>query len=136
MKPMNHKLITLTIGFLMCALVSFGQDSIPKKTEIKRLTESDFVAGETYVIDTIIDGNNFFKKGLNIKPEMDSIQNRKLLDHPHASEIDEKWLEELYSNVLFDSIYESVTTLKYDPVDYPELTTDTLKARLKRLNDT
>ncbi|TXE19112.1 LysM peptidoglycan-binding domain-containing protein [Psychroserpens burtonensis] len=131
---MNHKLITLTIGCLVCAFISFGQDSIPKKKEIKRLTEADFVAGETYVIDTIIDGKNFFKKGLNIKPELDSIQNRKLLDHPHAAEIDEKWLEELYSNVLFDSIYESVTTLKYDPVDYPELTTDTLKARLKRLN--
>jgi membrane-bound lytic murein transglycosylase D len=131
---MNHKLITLTIGCLVCVFVSFGQDSIPKKKEIKRLTKVDFVAGETYVIDTIIEGKNFFKKGLNIQPELDSIQNRELLDHPHAAEIDEKWLEELYSNVLFDSIYESVTTLKYDPVDYPELTTDTLKARLKRLN--
>lgn len=134
MKPMNYKHITLTIGFLLCALVSFGQDSIPKKKEIKRLTEADFVEGETYVVDTIIDGKNFFKKSINIKPQIDSIQNQKLKDHPFAAEIDEKWLEELYSNVLFDSIYESVTTLKYDPVDYPELSTDTLKARLERLN--
>jgi len=134
MKPMNQKLITFSIGFLFCALVSFGQDSIPKKIDIKRVTDTEFVEGETYVIDTIIDGKNFFRKSINIKPEIDSIQNRKLEDHPHAAEIDEKWLEELYSNVLFDSIYESVTTLTYEPVDYPELSTDTLKARLQRLN--
>lgn len=131
---MNHKLITITIGCLLGALVSFGQDSIPKKTDIKRLTDIDFIEGETYVIDTIIDGKNFFKKRTHIKLELDSIQNRKLEDHPYAAEIDEKWLEELYSTVLFDSIYESVKTLKYDAVDYPELTTDTLKARLQRLN--
>jgi membrane-bound lytic murein transglycosylase D len=131
---MNHKLITITIGCLLYALVSFGQDSIPKKTDIKRLIETDFIEGETYVIDTIISGKSFFKKSINIKPELDSIQNRKLKDLPRAAEIDEKWLEELYSNVLFDSIYESVTTLTYEPVDYPELTTDTLKARLQRLN--
>ncbi len=134
MKPMNYKLITLTISLLLCAFMSFGQDSIPKNKEIKRLTEADFVEGETYIIDTIIDGKNYFKKGLNIKPKLDSLQDQKLKDHPQAAQIDEKWLEELYSNVLFDSIYESVTNLKYDPVDYPELTTDTLKARLARLN--
>jgi len=53
---------------------------------------------------------------------------------PEAAELDKKWLEELYSNSLFDTIYKSVTELKYDPVYYPELPTDTLKARLKRLN--
>ena len=51
-----------------------------------------------------------------------------------ASKIDEKWLEELYSNTLFDTIYKSVSELDYKPVDYPELSTDTLKARLERLN--
>ena len=76
MKPMNYKHITLTIGFLLCALVSFGQDSIPKKKELKRLTEADFVEGETYVIDTIIDGKNYFRKSINIKPVIDSIKKR------------------------------------------------------------
>ena len=73
-------------------------------------------------------------KAVKIKQELDSVQDGTFKDHVRASQIDKQWLEELYSNVLFDSIYESVTTLKYDPVDYPELRTDTLKVRLKRLN--
>jgi len=131
---MNPKLITLTFCVLLCTLFSFGQDSIPKPTETKRITESDFQDGETYVIDTIIDGKNYFKKQLNINPVIDSTKIQTLKDNKLAAEIDEKWLEELYSNNLFDTIYKSVSELKYDPVDYPELTTDTLKARLKRLN--
>ncbi|OUS01630.1 lytic transglycosylase [Flavobacteriales bacterium 33_180_T64] len=131
---MNHKLITLTFGILLCNLFSFGQDSIPKTTEVKGLTESDFIKGATYVVDTIIDGKTYFRKQLNIKPVIDSSNIKTLEDHKLAAEIDKKWLEELYSNVLFDSIYKSVTNLKYDQVNYPELTTDTLKARLKRLN--
>ncbi|WP_299332793.1 LysM peptidoglycan-binding domain-containing protein [uncultured Psychroserpens sp.] len=131
---MNHKLITLTFSFLLCSLFSFGQDSIPKATQNKRLTESDFVEGETYVVDTIIDGKTYFKQHLNIKPVNDSSNVKTLEDHKLAAEIDKKWLEELYSNNLYDTIYKSVSELKYEPVDYPELTTDTLKARLKRLN--
>ena len=131
---MNLKHLTLTLSVLLCSLISFGQDSIPKPTQTKRLTESDFVEGETYVVDTIIDGKTYFRKNLNIKPVIDSSNIKRLEDHKLASEIDKKWLEELYSNNLFDTIYTSVTELKYDPVDYPELSTDTLKARLKRLN--
>ena len=131
---MKPRLITLTFGVLFCCFFSFGQDSIPKTIKTKRLTESDFIEGETYVVDTIIDGKTYFRKHLGIKAELDSTASRKLEDHKLAAEIDEKWLEELYSNNLFDTIYKSVSELKYDPVNYPELSTDTLKARLKRLN--
>jgi len=55
-------------------------------------------------------------------------------DYDLAKEIDKKWLEELYSNTLYDTIYKTVSELDYESVDYPELSTDTLKARLKRLN--
>jgi membrane-bound lytic murein transglycosylase D len=55
-------------------------------------------------------------------------------DYQLATEIDQKWIEELYSNSLFDSIYESVVELTYEKVDYPELPTDTLKARLEALS--
>ena len=131
---MNHKLITLTIGVLLCTALCFAQDTIPKLKLDKRLTESDFVEGETYVVDTIIDGKTYFKKHLNIKPLIDSSQVNTFEDHKLAAKLDEKWLEELYSTNLYDTIYKSVSELSYDSVDYPELTTDTLKARLKRLN--
>ena len=64
----------------------------------------------------------------------DSSSFKTLKDDPFAARIDEIWFEELYSNSLYDTIYKSVSELKYDPVDYPELSTDTLKARLKRLD--
>ena len=82
--------------------------------------------------DTIIDGTNHLTK--IIEAEADSASIKKLKDHELAVKFDEKWLEELYSNSLFDTIYKSVTELTFEEVDYPELHTDTLKARLKALD--
>lgn len=59
---------------------------------------------------------------------------KAVFDNEHAASLDKKWLEDLYSNTLFDSIYESVTELTIENVEYPELPTDTLKARLKELD--
>lgn len=82
--------------------------------------------------DSVIDGKPQSIK--TIEAIADSSSAKKLADHNVMATLDEKWFEELYSNTLFDSIYESVTELKFDPVDYPELSTDTLKARLKELD--
>ncbi|AEH00866.1 lytic transglycosylase domain-containing protein [Lacinutrix sp. 5H-3-7-4] len=110
--------------------VSNAQDSI--QLNKKRLSESQLVAGEKYVIDTIIDGKVLFKQ--SIEPVEPVDLTKELQDHELALEIDKKWMEELYSTSLFDTIYREVTNLKYEAVYYPELTTDTLKARLERLN--
>ena len=83
--------------------------------------------------DTIIDRKKMVKS--NIKPEVaDSLIIKSLEVMELAAKVDEKWLNELYSETLFDTIYESVTELTYDPIDYPELPTDTLKARLAKLS--
>ncbi|RZS99317.1 membrane-bound lytic murein transglycosylase D [Aquimarina brevivitae] len=55
-------------------------------------------------------------------------------DHPQMAALDSLWKEELYSTHLFDTIYKSVTELDYEPVEYKDLPTDTLKARLEKLN--
>lgn len=55
-------------------------------------------------------------------------------DYPKMSELDSLWKQELYNSSLFDTIYKSVTELKYEPVEYVDLPTDTLKARLAELN--
>ncbi len=55
-------------------------------------------------------------------------------DHPKMSRLDSLWKQELYNSSLFDTIYKSVTELAYEPVEYIDLPTDTLKARLKELN--
>lgn len=97
-------------------------------------TDSIFKKTETPTNkDSILDG-----KLLNSKKKIhiigDSLEIKSLQDISEAEELDKKWLEELYSNSLFDTIYKSVAELEYEPVDYPELPTDTLKARLERLN--
>ncbi|WP_299883639.1 LysM peptidoglycan-binding domain-containing protein [uncultured Lacinutrix sp.] len=120
-------------SFFFCVFyvtISTAQETLEEKTT--RLSESELVAGESYVIDTIIDGKALFKK--SIEPIAPIDLKKELQDDKFASEIDKKWMEELYSTSLFDTIYRDVTDLKYEAVYYPELTTDTLKARLERLN--
>ncbi|SDG75946.1 membrane-bound lytic murein transglycosylase D [Winogradskyella thalassocola] len=105
--------------------IGFSQtqtDSISKKS-------SEVVSSKGSVID-----GKLFKPGEKIQPIIDTTGVKNLKDLPEAAELDKKWLEELYSNSLFDTIYKSVTEMDYKPVDYPELPTDTLKARLARLN--
>ena len=55
-------------------------------------------------------------------------------DHPKMAALDSVWKQELYNSGLFDTIYKSVTELDYKPVEFIDLPTDTLKARLKELN--
>ena len=113
-----YKRIVLSICFSLLAWVCVSQSNEGKPTKPQ---------------DSIIDGK-LISKGKLISAETDSLKHKGLKDLPEAAEFDKKWLEELYSNALFDTIYKSVTELTYEPVDYPELSTDTLKARLERLN--
>ncbi|MEJ6791734.1 MAG: LysM peptidoglycan-binding domain-containing protein [Lacinutrix sp.] len=120
----------ILLFLILLGLELNAQDSLSVKTT--RLTEADLVAGENYVIDTIVDGKAFFKKTIEPLKKIDLT--KELQDNALASEIDKKWMEELYNTSLFDTIYQDVTNLKYEAVYYPELSTDTLKARLERLN--
>ncbi|WP_188373196.1 lytic transglycosylase domain-containing protein [Winogradskyella haliclonae] len=155
---MNIKHLFLFTAVVLMSMPVFSQDSIPKPTK-KRITEKNFVSGKTYAIDTIISGIKYYKEYTQNKTKIeqskttsnkaidgklitekiipavnDTTKIKTLDDNEFAAKIDEKWLEELYSNSLYDTIYKSVTELDYKPIDYPELPTDTLKARLKRLN--
>jgi membrane-bound lytic murein transglycosylase D len=120
--------ITFIHVFFLSAFFGFSQT---QKDSIKTIKVSEKVENKI-VIDTLIDGKSLIEK--SIPAVVDSTNIRTLEDLEEAVKIDEKWLEELYSNALFDTIYKTVTELDYKPVDYPELSTDTLRARLKRLN--
>ncbi|MBA6151949.1 lytic transglycosylase domain-containing protein [Gelidibacter maritimus] len=125
---MNQKLAYLTFGALCVYGLSFSQIKTVKNDSTTAAPHKiDLVQ-----IDSISDGKNLAIK--EIEPVTDSLSSKTIEDLQLASEFDQKWLEELYSNELFDSIYASVTDLKYDAVDYPELPTDTLKARLHKLS--
>ena len=155
---MRIQKLVLFVVVVFVSFYGFTQDSIPKPLK-KRITKKDFVSGRTYAIDTIIDDVKYYKefiqnnseiktpqatvnKVLDGKPKIDktipavndSLKIITLGDDEYTAKLDKKWLEELYGNSLFDTIYKSVTELDYKPVDYPELSTDTLKVRLKQLN--
>ena len=128
-----------------------------------RLTQSQLQAGVNYIVDTIINGQTYYKpytkvaqsiptqatptqtvatNGLDthqitqaqtIAPKLP--KEARFKDNVKAAQIDQKWLDELYSTSLYDTIYKTVTELDYkNPVYYPELPTDTLKARLADIN--
>lgn len=62
----------------------------------------------------------------------------RLSDHKHAAKYDSLWLKEIYeSAAYFDTIYNEIATSNIEniPVSLIDLPTDTLKARLSRLNE-
>ncbi len=120
---MNRTFITLTTSLLFCSY--FG---VAQVTPIAKQTHKTNDAK----MDSILDGNPTGVK--TIEPIMDSLTIKKLEDLQVASSYDEKWLEELYGNTLFDTIYQSIADIKFEEVELPELSTDTLKARLHKLS--
>lgn len=120
---MNLKQLTLTIVAVFSCAFAFSQNNPKANKKDKDLNPTR--------IDSIIDGQLY--KSQPIQVANDSIKTLVLEDHQLASDYDQKWLDELYNNSLFDTIYESITELKYDEVDYPELPTEVLKQRLKAL---
>jgi membrane-bound lytic murein transglycosylase D len=119
--------IKLFLSACFCVVTIFGFSQI--KTD--SITKVNTTVVKTK--DSLIDGKPVRSQKV-IPVVEDSLSIKDLQDMPEVAELDKKWLEELYSNSLFDTIYKSVTELNYAPVEYSELSTDTLKARLKRLN--
>lgn len=120
---MNRTYITLTTSLLFCCCLGFAQvKPIEKQTQKKNYSKTD----------SILDANPTGIK--SIEPIIDSLTIRKLEDQQAASSYDEKWLEELYSNTLFDTIYQSIEDIKFEEVELPELSTDTLRSRLHKLS--
>ena len=111
--------------FLCCLNLGFSQSNDTIVSQAKEIPKG-------IIKDTVIDGKSQTVK--TVSPVKDSLSLKDLGDNAHALEIDEKWLEELYSSSLYDTIYKSVSQLSYEEVYYPELPTDTLKKRLKELD--
>ena len=128
---MKLKFNTLLFSALLLTCFSFAQQEVPV-TQAKDSITTPVTPPETKTTDSILDGADETLKPIPVV--LDSLSIKALEDHKQAAELDKKWLEELYSTSLFDTIYKTVEELKYKKVDYPELSTDTLKARLARLN--
>ncbi len=128
----KHTLCFSLFTVIFTVGMTHAQDSIPKKVIKTHIPEEQLIAGESYEVDTIIDGQQFYKKEIEIAS--DSVDMKSLKDLDFTAELDEKWREELYSNALYDTLYNAISELDYKEVYYPDLPTDTLKARLEKLN--
>lgn len=108
-----------------------ANDAIAKVTDSTLVLKKDLLKEEELVTvnDTIP------KDSLQIDFEKLKLKLRSITDNTYAKNIDSLWLKELYSNDLYDSIQEARLQVKHDTVYYPQLSKDTLVARLKRLND-
>ena len=69
-----------------------------------------------------------------LRTQKDSLLVQKVEDNIFASDLEAKWLEELYSNSLYDTIYSSIADISFEEVEYPELSTELLKSRLADLS--
>ena len=149
----------IKIGILFIAINTFAQEKVNDTLAVQTVIKDSITKPITNVIkdtlqvkkDTILD----VKKGTSIKESelvtkaIDTIQKDSLQmaflklkaaikekpDYAYASKVDSLWLKELYSNDLYDSIHHVRKNIKADTIYYPELSKDTLVARLKRLND-
>lgn len=74
------------------------------------------------------------KNSKQLRTQKDSLLIQKIEDNLFAANLEEKWLEELYSNSLYDTIYNSITDISFEAVEYPELSTELLKSRLADLS--
>ncbi|QHI37493.1 Membrane-bound lytic murein transglycosylase D [Kordia antarctica] len=144
-----------SILLLFAAFIGNAQEDEKKpkieKPTFKIIKDTIILDGvKTVMIDTIYFATkNEIKRTTNtILPEIDSTlilldgkrdltkvnEKYDLQDHKLAASIDSLWLRELNGDDLFDTIHNEITELKYDPVVFQDLPTDTLKARLERLN--
>ena len=124
--------VILTYFFIFTLSMSYAQDSLVVESKTNKLSDAELVADEIYVVDTIIDGKTLYKKKVEIPANISEITAFKDLEL--AKQFDDKWLKELYNNTLYDTISKTITELNYETVEYTELPTDTLKARLAKLD--
>ena len=144
-----------SVAFLLLAFMGHAQEDEKKpekeKPTFKIIKDTIILDGKkTIMTDTIyLDTKNEIKRSLDdVLPQLDSTktaidgnkplnkvnESYELQDNKMAAKIDSLWLRELGGEELFDTIHKEVTELKYEPVVFQDLPTDTLKARLERLN--
>ena len=149
----------IKISFFFLAAIASAQEEITDTTSIKNKvvdsvkTQLNIVIKDTLQVkrdtiltikDSIITKKVASALKLNDTIKKDSLQLAFLKlksaikerpDYSYASKVDSLWLKELYSNDLYDSIHHIRKNVTADTIYYPELSKDTLIARLKRLND-
>ena len=134
---MKHLLYSIV--FLLCTF-GYSQDSLAhhqnkRQDPVYMQSQDTLQRIKTQAKDTLqaVEAPTNSLDILAVKALPDSTK-IKLQDMALARRYDSLWLDELYNNDLFEQIYGSITAMTYEPVEYVELPTDTLKARLAEIN--
>ena len=143
---MSMKHLCYYIVFAFCA-IGFAQDTIVAPTQvIPQIVVQDTVPVNSIkpdslqkvtiqVVDSIqVQGISRDLPTTVVSTQMKDSTIIKLEDIAAARRYDSLWLQELYSNMMFEEIYGSITTMSYEPVAYEELPTEILKQRLAEIN--
>ncbi|XLS29254.1 LysM peptidoglycan-binding domain-containing protein [Flavobacteriaceae bacterium M23B6Z8] len=125
------KKILLVGALLVSAMVCSQQNEEPGNKPL--LITKDSINSDNLSAEILLDDTNDFS---NIKSLFTKGKDKiELADNPVAARIDSLWRQEIMKHDLFDSIYKDVRELSYnDSIVFTDLPTDTLKARLQRLN--
>lgn len=128
MKQLNFHFWATTLFFSTCVLNAQQIDTVAVKQVD---TVSTGIAKTVAITNGAIEDTS-----LNIPAIETKKEENKLEDLAQAYQYDSLWLAELHQNAsLFDEMYAEVSDLKVDETYVFDLPTDTLKARLKRLNE-
>lgn len=129
------------ICFLMlfAFLGSFAQTPAKQKKPVKAQTEKAnfrvqvFEKKDSSSIK-LVKPDPEFKEKLPIGAKISKTSVKRLEDMPKAAVIDSAWKKELMNSELFEEMQKEILEQDYSEVVYKELPTDTLKARLAKLN--
>lgn len=129
------------ICFLMLFvfLGSFAQTPIKQKKPVKAQTEKAnfrvqvFEKKDSSSIK-LVKPDPEFKEKLPIGANISKSSVKRLEDMPKAAVIDSAWKRELMNSELFEEMQKEILEQDYSEVVFKELPTDTLKARLAKLN--
>lgn len=131
---MKYIFTTLLVSFI--GLLGFGQKQIHTSSTVYQAKDSISIPATSEVakqqelftkIDTVIVDGKHFR----------IIQDTSLYalrDYSESKNVDQLLLEEFLHSGLYDTIYKDISNLEFDHIDYVDLPTDTLKARLEKLD--
>ena len=131
---MMKKILSFVILLLSWGIFAQDTGSGSKETGEKeksgdtiRLPEQDFF--------TLLDSDDVeFANNIPIHKFIKDSSVFALFDDPDAAVIDSLWQKELFTSSLYNDIRDSLLNQEYNEVVFDELPTDTLIARLERLN--
>lgn len=123
--------------FLNISIGSVAQVSEPlaKHTKIDKKESSDTIVTPEETFFVLLDNDDVeFANRVPVHKFIRDSSVFALFDDPDAAAYDSIWQQELFKSSLYSGLRDSLLNQEYNDVVYDELPTDTLKARLERLD--